>query len=332
MASSSPVKKEEAYCVSCERFYPLSKFTVHKNEHHTSKIHYYCNDCCKSISQNIMTKYCKAGSKPDIFSYGLGMRHICSFFDMPYIQEVVEDLYELEFNTGKDRKWNYVMQYQSKLKEFDYYDEMYWNYLSGNTFTAYESINDKDTKPNSEGDLKLFNDLSKKWGKHIKALDDFLFLEETFETYANGEILTAPMTNMIKYLCHAELDVMKLKQNKADQKDITNAETRVSNYYTKLKLDDFKFNKSKSVAEKLIENWAYIEENYNPIEWDSGEIVDENIDPDIISLNPLDDRLGINKDYDDIMRALGNKVVGSRDFPTLTFDDVKKKNRRKKNK
>ena len=319
----------EVYCNSCGRFFPKKDFIIHKNELHVEKVHLYCKDCCKNLSQKIMLKYCRANITPDIFSYCLAIRHICSFFDMPYIQQVAEELYDVEFNTMKERNWNYVFQYSAKLKELGYDEDIYWNDLSGNSFMALESIKEKDTRPNSEGDLKLFDDLSKRWGKHIKSLDDFIFLEESFNTYANGEELTAPMINMIKYLCHAELDVIKLKQNGADQKDITNAEKRVSDYYAKLKLDDFKFNKSKSLAEKLIENWAYIEENYTPLEWDSGEIVDDNVDTNVVSLNPLADRLGIAKDYDDIMRALGNKIVGNKDFPKLTLEDVQKKRKKR---
>jgi hypothetical protein len=117
-------------------------------------------------------------------------------------------------------------------------------------------------------------------------------------------------------LCQAELDVRKLKNNNADINEITKAEKRVTDYYVKLKLDDFKFNKSKSEQEKLIEQWANITENMEPIEWE-----DEN----------LKDRLGIDEDYDDIMRAMSNKIVGTKEYPTLTLEDaVKEKNNKKK--
>ena len=94
-------------------------------------------------------------------------------------------------------------------------------------------------------------------------------------------------------------------------------ENRVNGYYKQLKLNDFKFNKAKSDAEKLIENWTYIEENYEPIEWEDKEGI-------------LKDRLGINEDYDNIVRSFGNKVLGMTQYPALTKEDVEKKEKKKK--
>lgn len=302
----------EVYCNSCGRFFPKKDFIIHKNELHVEKVHLYCKDCCKNLSQKIMLKYCRANITPDIFSYCLAIRHICSFFDMPYIQQVAEELYDVEFNTMKERNWNYVFQYSAKLKELGYDEDIYWNDLSGNSFIALESIKEKDTRPNSEGDLKLFDDLSKRWGKHIKSLDDFIFLDEHFKMYSEGEKMSAPMINMVKNLCLEELNLLKLRQDKAPSKEINSALKNIDYYYSKLKLDDFKFNKSKSEIEKQLENDIFLIEQHEPIE-EGVDVID------------LSDRLGIDRDYDNIMRSNANRIVGTKDYPNLKEEDIKKK-------
>ena len=80
-------------------------------------------------------------------------------------------------------------------------------------------------------------------------------------------------------------------------------------YYKKLKLDDFKFDEKKTDVEKLIEDWAYTEENIEPLDW-----ADEH----------LDDICHFRSDNDDIMRCIAKKVLGSKEYPDLNFEDLQK--------
>jgi len=308
---------EKLMCVSCSRPAPRKDFYLNYNDVHKEYNFgrmYHCKDCCKKISQSIMEKYWSSSkNKDDKIAYSLGIRAICSFFHMPYLNEVMDKVRDLEINSTRDRDWNYVFQYTNALEEMEIPKE-YWEDLSGNTFLPMDLL--KVAKPTSDGDRALFEELNKDWGNQ-DCIEDYLFLEEKFESYTKGETLTPTMVNMVRYLCQAELDVIKLKRAKAELKDINTAEKRVTDYYSKLKLDDFKFNKAKSDQEKLIETWASIHENIEPLDWE-----DDN----------LKDRLGFDRDYDNIMRSLGNKVTNSKDYPTLTLEDVQNEKAPKKRK
>jgi len=84
-------------------------------------------------------------------------------------------------------------------------------------------------------------------------------------------------------------------------------------YYKILGLDNFKLKENKTYMEKNIENDFFIMEEMEPLEWE-----DKN----------LNNRLGIDEDYEDIMRATLNKVANSKDYPDLSLEDVKKRNKK----
>lgn len=296
------------FCQTCGKVYDINNFYAHKNPYYKIPLMHYCKDCCKTISNEIMSKNA---------NFELCTRNMCIFFDLPFTYEAMER-FKLRVKSGTaDRNISYLFNYLRALDDLDVPIE-YWGDLSGASYFGIDLL--KVAKPTSDGDIEILLQLEKEWGKQEK-IEDYLFLEETFNSYANGETLTAAMSNTLHYLCLAIFDVKKLReQTDADQKEISAAEKRVTDYYNKLKLDDFKFNKSKSAGELLIEEWAHIYESKEPLEW-----VDEN----------LEDICGFRADSDEIYRALANKVVGSKDYPKLTVDDikntpkVKKKNDRK---
>lgn len=296
------------YCCGCGRLLDVKEFYENHEPHHLYQRMYYCKDCCKTISADIMSRNA---------NFELCTRNMCIVFDMPFTYDAMKQ-FEARINSGtKDRDVSYLYQYLRSLEEVDTPKE-YWSDLSGASYFGIDLL--KVAKPTSDGDIETLLQLEKEWGKQDR-IEDYLFLEETFNSYANGETLTAAMSNTLHYLCLAIFDVKKLReQSDVDQKEISAAEKRVTDYYNKLKLDDFKFNKSKSAGELLIEEWAHIYESKEPLEW-----VDEN----------LEDICGFRADSDEIYRALANKVVGSKDYPKLTVDDikntpkVKKKNDRK---
>ena len=305
---------EKIVCVTCGRPVSIKEFYLNYNEIHKQYNYgrmYHCKSCTKTISQDIMGRYWDINkNKDDKIAYSLGIRAICSFFHMPYLNDAMVMVRDTDITSTKERDRNYVFQYMDALEQLEIPKE-YWNDLSGNSFLSIDLL--KIAKPTSDGDMDLFNQLEKDWGVQ-DTLEDYLFLEEEFKKYTEGETLNATMVNMLRYLCEAQLDVNKLKKDKAKLEDIAKAEKRVTDYYSKLKLDDFKFNKSKSAEEKLIEQWANITESQEPIDWE-----DDN----------LKDRMGFEEDYDDIMRAMGNKLVGTKDYPTITYEDVKRKEEQK---
>ncbi len=283
-------------CLHCQQMLDTVEFYPNYNQYMKYKKMPFCKKCSKEIVHSIF-KTCNG--------FEMGVRNMCSLFHMPYLNEAMIKLREVKENSLKDRDIDYIFQYTNVLKEMKVPAE-YWNDLSGNNFVNKRLVSDKDLRCTDE-DMDLFQKLEQDWGEQFDTLDDYLFLEEKFRMYSNGEELNAPMITMLRYLCTAELDVYKLKKKKAEQKEIDVAEKRVSGYYTKLKLDNFQFKNQKSNTEQIIENFIYTHEKIEPVTWE-----DEN----------LKDRLGIDADYDDIMRSIGNKVVGTKDYPLLTYDDV----------
>lgn len=307
----------QIYCEICGRMEPTSDFYLNYSNYQRT-YHYgrapMCKKSSKEIANTIMKKYS---------NYQLGLIELCSIFKLPYIPVVGKKLEEFEKNpiNVNERDINQYFQYMKiatdKIENggcgYSVDDPIWSSFASNNPIKLYML---KIAKGRNDGDDEIFTELEKTWGRQDK-LEDYLWLEERFHIYSEGETLTPAMSNTLKYLVLAELDVNKLRNDKADQKEITTAEKRVADYYSTLKLNDFKFNKAKSLQEKLIENWAVIEETKEPIEWE-----DEN----------LKDRLGIDEDYDNIVRSLANKICGTKDYPQLSLEDVKNLTKKKRNK
>lgn len=295
MAQVIPVQKQ---CVYCGRMKDTKKdFYPNYNEFMAYNKMAYCKDCEKEIAQKIMDKNA---------NFELGVRNLCSIFTMPFRYEAMNALKEEINKTTKERNLDYVFQYLKALKDTDTPEE-YWQDLSGNSYLGLDIL--KRSAPTSDGDIDILNQCEKDWGKQ-DYIEDYIYLVSKFKQYTDGETLTPAMVDTVRYLCLAQLDVKKLRDTKAEQKDISTAETRVGKYLEQLHLNDFKFNKSKTLMEKNIEDWGYNFERVEPLDWE-----DEN----------LKDRLGIDVDYDDIVRSNANKIVGSKDYPNIDEIDIKNK-------
>lgn len=297
---------EQLWCLGCGRMVNVKDFDVNHNENHKDNAnrHFYCKDCCRKISDRIFEKYT---------SYELCCREMCSLFDLPYVDKAMIKMRDYELNTVKTEKRNVnrVFHYGKCLAELEIPKE-WWSNLSSNNFLKMDLL--KVAQGHNEDDDELFLSLEQTWGNQDR-LEDYLFLEEHFYNYTNGEKLQPSMVNTIRYMCQAELDVVKLKEKKSEQSEIAKAEKRVMDYYKVLKLDDFKFSKQKSEQSLLIEEWAWRQENVEPLDW-----VDEN----------YDDICHFRDDNDEIMRCLGNKILGDKKYPQLAQEDVKPKKKGKK--
>ncbi len=286
-------------CLHCRQLVDEKEFYPNYNKYLKYGKMPFCKKCSKEIVDSIF-KECNG--------FEMGLRNICSLFNIPYLNEAMLKLKEIKDNSLKPREIDYIFQYSKIIRDMDIPKE-YWSDLSGNNFTNKRLIKDKDLRCTDE-DMNLLQRLEQDWGEQYNTLDEYLMLEEKFYLYSKGESLTPAMITILRYLCSAELDAYKLKKTKAPQKEIETAEKRVSEYYKKLKLDEFKFKNQKTEFEKTLEDFAYVHEKVEPLTWE-GE-----------NAHLLKDRMGFDKDYDDIMRSMGNKVIGSKDYPKLTFEDV----------
>src|SRR5574344_3057153 len=101
MARTQTVRPQ-FYCVKCGRFEYKRKFSLNYNkrlkEYNDGRM-LYCNSCCKEISQSIMSEYS---------SFELGLRHMCTFFCMPVVEEAVVKLKDLYESKPQEPDWNWV--------------------------------------------------------------------------------------------------------------------------------------------------------------------------------------------------------------------------------
>lgn len=287
-------------CPCCETVYnKYDMFYDNYSQFHPDSKMIYCKDCCKTISNEmVLTKK----------NLEMGTRQMCQFFDVPFIPDAIEQFGEYvkiqrismlqKGKIGKDS--DCLKAYLDILYKLRI-DKRYWEDLTGLTYFGMDIL--KIIKPDEDGDVELLESLKKEWGVQ-KRLEDYIFLVDRFSEYAQGQHLTPASKNTIRYLCLAELEV---KQLKAINEDTSKLEEKISKYYKSLKLDNFNFAGDKPLYEKLIEDWAIIEETKEPLEW-----ADEH----------LEDICGFKADNDEIMRCIGNVALGDKNYPQLTQEDI----------
>lgn len=290
MADIIPIQKQ---CQYCGRMKDTQKdFYPNYSPFHPYNKMFFCKDCSKEIEKAIFDRN---------ENFEVCTRNLCATFDMPYLKGAQEKLDIISEHGKTSRNISYVYNYLNALMELDTPIE-YWNDLSGMTYIGFDIL--KVAKPTSDGDIELLQSLEQNWG-NLQSLSDYAFCEERFYKYTAGQELSPAALNTVRYLCLAELEVKQLKARGEDSKA---AEDKVMKYYKSLKLDNFSISGDKPLYQTMIEDWATIEETKNPIQW-----VDEN----------MEDICGFRKDYDQIMRCVGNYALGNKNYPDLTVEDIK---------
>lgn len=278
-------------CVGCGRMIKTTEFHPNFNKYHKYKRMYYCKECGAEITEDLF----KSNA-----SFELATRNMTALMDLPFSYDAMNILKEETEKKNGERRIDYVFNYMKALKQINVPEE-YWNDLSTLSFPGLDVL--KVAKPTSDGDVELMQGLEKDWGKQDN-IRDYLFLEEKYEKYTKGENIPESMETTIRYLCLAELDVKKARDNKEiKDKDLKVLEDKVMSYYKSLKLDNFQFNDNKAVGERILEQWIAKEEQTHPI-----EVFDETFAEDMCKLR---------EDNDDLMRAMRNLVAGTRDYPEL---------------
>lgn len=275
------------YCCGCGRLLDVKEFYENHEPHHLYQRMYYCKDCCKTISADIMSRNA---------NFELCTRNLCIVFDMPFTYDAMRQ-FEARINSGtKDRDVSYLYQYLRSLEEVDTPKE-YWGDLSGASYFGIDLL--KVAKPTSDGDIETLLQLEKEWGKQ-DTLYDYMFLEERYGEYSKGEDLSPSMRNTMKYLCLTELDIKKMKSSKGDN-DTSKLEDKVQKYYKTLGLDKFQFKENKSEGQRTLEYFINLEEQTHPL-----EVADEMFKDDIT---------GLKKEYKEMMRCIRNAKDGEKIFP-----------------
>lgn len=294
-------------CAYCQKSLPNRLFYDNFSPYMNGKM-IYCIDCCGKLANDMICL--------DI-SVNRGIRKMCSFFNIPYwepsvheLTQYIEDKKSLFLKKNKDvQEMDCIKFYLDSLRT-NKLSQKYWEDLTGMGYLGYKLL--KSVKE-EDGDIELFEELEKQWGKQSD-IADYVFLTDRYNTYAKGKKLTPAAKNTTHYLCLAELDYQHAKQK---GEDTTKIEDKVGKYYKTLGLSNFNISDEKPLHEKLIEDWALIEETMSPIEW-----ADER----------LDDFCHFREDNAEIMRSIGNVALGNKNYPNLTLEDIENYSQRKKKK
>lgn len=284
--------QKELRCPRCGETHVLGFFYDNKAPFFKDGKSIFCIKCCDELADEIMSKSSTLEN---------GIRNLCNFFHYPFDLRVYTKIAQ-ESNKKIKKNVNYLKQYVEMINKINPPAERYTD-LENSLPEITNFVTGLKIDPT---DVEALNELQEDWGSQ-DSLEDYLFLENEYGKYAKNEKDLANSTiTVLRFLCLALLDVHKAR---LAGKDTSSDEKRVMEYYKKLKLDDFKFDEKKTDVEKLIEDWAYTEENIEPLDW-----VDEH----------LDDICHFRSDNDDIMRCIGNKVLGSKEYPDLSVEDLQK--------
>ena len=174
-------------------------------------------------------------------SFELGLRHMCTFFCMPVVEEAVVKLKDLYESKPQEPDWNWVTQYGAVLKDLEIPEEA-WNNLSGNALMFDESF--KGLKDNEVEEMMMLYNL---WGNHT--LKEYEFLNSRWQKYTDGIKLTTAQSTLYRQLCIQELDI----RNKESQKESTKDEQKsLMGLMSKLGIDQFVSN-DKSKEDRMFE-------------------------------------------------------------------------------
>lgn len=287
---------KDMWCHGCNKAIENSKFYDNKSKYHKNGKMHYCKDCCRVISAELIRK------EKD---FEIGLRAMCAFFHVPFNYMIFDKLkVKEELNVG-NKSVDYMKLYMEELST-EILHAGAWDDIGGNI--PYIANLTREVKLNAD-DVESLNNLQTDWGAQ-KRFEDYLILMRKFDEYTEGkENLPIGIIKTIRFLCEAELRADRAKEE-GDSKTEQEYRKQVMEYFKRLKMDEYDFNGSASEDEKMLENWAFIHENIHPLTWE-----EEN----------LKDRLGFERDYENIVRSMGNKLLGKKEYYNLTAEDINRK-------
>ena len=148
-------------------------------------------------------------------------------------------------------------------------------------------------------DRIMMQDIMRDWGDSLE-LDEYIWLEERYQYYVGDKALTPAAKSTIRLMCLTELEIRKAK---AIGEESIKLEKQYTDYLKLTGLSDFTLGETKKPYEKTLESWIAIEEQTDPIDWVQSK---------------YDDICGFRADNDEILRAIANKALGTRNYPELT--------------
>ena len=247
---------------------------------------------CKKCLQKIFEYYKNETNSEKTAAYFTLMK-----IDTPLIEEIFDSV------VNKKGSFN-LSTYMAELQKRDSNKDI-WQDFSG-TDVELKDISEVKTIAERK---KEINALEKKWGIQ-DCIEDYDFLEETFDRYTNNiKFVNPQQEDLYKDLCRDRLLLRKINDNRyGGEETIDKVQNRIGKTMSTLKLDLFEKQAEKSDIEKILEKQIWEIENTEP-----AEVVDK---------NEYKDFLNIESDWGNhILRAIRNLLTGSKDYPNITKDE-----------
>ena len=248
---------------------------------------------CKKCLQKIFEYYKNETNSEKTAAYFTLMK-----IDTPLIEEIFDSV------VNKKGSFN-LSTYISELQKRDSNKDIWQDFSS--TDVELKDISEVKTIAERK---KEINALEKKWGIQ-DCIEDYDFLEETFDRYTQGvEFVNSQQEDLYKDLCRDRLLLRKINDNRYNgDESIDKVQNRISKTMSTLKLDQFESNRPKTLSEQSL--------------FEKIRLCDENNVKDIYSEPSKFYDLNKVQYYNEkfSLRPLANMLVGNRDF-SVNLEDI----------
>lgn len=284
-------QKKMRHCIYHGNLVVEDKFSTSKNPHHNGYLP-YCKDCCNDIYNDMLKKMKTAEG---------AMWMTCAEMGVPFVKDVY-DRFVSEYN---NKNWKYT------------FGGYYTKITTQKLVKDWTGFNDTDVDFNDIAGLNHAEQIRRadhdrlvlEWGVQTSADYDFL-IHEFEKNTQDIEFETPQHESLYRDLCLDRLELRKIREGTSGE-DQDKVYKRMLVVLGKLKLDDFASNKPKTATEvSFFEKMKFIEENNvrdvfkNPKQFDD-----------------LSERRRYYKD--NVLRVMGNSLVGHRDFD-INLEDMKR--------
>ena len=252
---------------------------------------------CKSCVQKIFKYYLKETETEKTALYFTLMK-----LDIPFIQEIFDAVVnKSNYNVDK-LVGTYITELQRKTSN----KEIWCDFSSSDI-----ELKDIESKVQTVAERKKeLNELERKWGLQ-DCIEDYDFLEETFERYTKGvDFINPQQEDLYKDLCRDRLLLRKINDNRySGEESLDKVQNRISKTMSILKIDQYESNKPKTLSEQSL--------------FEKIRLCDENNVKDIYSEPSKYYDLNKIQYYNEkfSLRPLANMLVGNRDF-SVNLEDI----------
>lgn len=265
----------------------------------------FCN-YCKKCSEKIFKRYKKTNS----FSKSIFLT--CSVLDLPYCRRIVDNIQTSD--TENYTFSNYYTQLETFNKEEVKSDRLkYIGFAMSDDFVDEREQTFESNLTMDEKKQQKFERI-KLWGVQDKD-EDYIFLEDTYHRYTEDleEFANAQQEDLYRDLCLARLTARKINDGRYEgDSNIDKIQTRITKLMSVLKVDEYKNNIPKTLAERSLF------EKIRQCDTKTVKEVYDNFESKYKDMNKI-------KEYIEkfSLRPLLNTLVGHKDF-NINLDDIDK--------